>query len=174
MEKEPITYIILALLVWAVLGTVSTGYYFTQYEIYRGEFKTFTDEFAKLSDTIENLSTVMKSTSLRAQIFINYGNGTKNWYNRTILPIAATAFTGILAITDLKYVDYGGELGILITSINGITGNSTHGWLYWHWDSEKTEWILPEYSCTRYILHREDIIAFTYQSYRIWPPPPPT
>jgi len=160
LEKRAFTYVVLALLVWAISGTIVAGYYFTQYNTYQNEY--------------ENLASEMESISLRVNILVSYGNGTKIWHNNTALPLASTAFTAILAIADIKYTDYGGELGILVTSINGLASNSTHGWLYWYWDAENSEWILPEYSCAKYILHREDIIAFTYESYMTWPPPSPT
>ena len=107
-------------------------------------------------------------------VLVSYGNGTKIWYNKTALPLDSTAFKAILAVADVNYTDYGGELGILVTSINGLTNNSTHGWFYWYWDSGNSMWVLPEYSCAKYILHRDDVIAFTYESYSTWPPPQPT
>ncbi|MGQ9460521.1 MAG: hypothetical protein ACUVRA_04750 [Candidatus Bathyarchaeaceae archaeon] len=159
MEKRTFTYLALALLVWAISGTVVAGYYFTQYNIYQNEY--------------ENLASEMESILL-INILVSHGNGTKIWHNDTALPVGSTAFKAILAIADTEYVDYGGELGILVTSINGLTNNFTHGWLYWYWDAEKSEWILPEYSCAKYILRRGDTIAFDYVNYVVWPPLPPT
>jgi len=171
----------LALLVWAISGTVVAGYYFTQYNTYQNEYENLANEFNTLSGALEgfsnnlgDISEVLESVSLKVNILLSYGNGTKIWYNNTALPLGSTAFTAILAVADIKYTDYGGELGILVTSINGLTNNSTHGWLYWRWDAEKSEWVLPEYSCAKYILHRGDIIAFTYVNYVTWPPPTPT
>ena len=174
MEKRTFTYVALALLVWAISATVVAGYYFSQYKIYQDEYENLADEFNTLSGTLGDLSEIMESISLRVNILVGYGNGTKIWHNNTALPLASTAFTAILAIADIKYTDYGGDLGILVTSINGLASDSTNGWLYWCWDAEKSEWTLPEYSCAKYILHRGDTIAFTYESYMTWPPPQPT
>ncbi len=184
MEKRTFTYVVLALLVWAISGTIIAGYYFVQYNVYQNEYEKLASELNTLSGavvdlsetfsaTIGDLSEIMESTSLKVNILLSYSNGTKIWYNSTVLPLGSTAFTAILAIADIKYTDYGGELGILVTSINGLASNSTHGWLYWYWDNENSEWILPEYSSAKYILHRGDTIAFTYESYMTWPPPPP-
>jgi len=174
LEKRTFTYVALALLVWAISSTIVAGYYFAQYNIYQNEYENLASEFNTLSNTLVGLSDVMESISLRVNILVSYGNGTKIWYNNTALPIASTAFTAILAVADIRYTDYGGDLGILVTSINSVANNSTHGWLYWYWDAEDSEWILPEYSCAKYILHRGDIIAFAYESYMTWPPPQPT
>jgi hypothetical protein len=171
LERRAFTYIALAMLVWAISGTATAGYYFTQYTIYHNEYRNLVNEFNALSYAMGNISGVMESVSLRINILVSYGNGTKIWHNNTALPVGSTAFTSILAVADIRYKDYGGDLGILVTSVNGLTNSSTCGWSYWYRDIEKSEWVLPEYSCAKYILHRGDTIAFTYAS---WPPPPPS
>jgi len=160
LEKGTFTYVSLGLLVWAISGTLLAGYYLARYNMYQKEYNN-------LVDTLE-------SVSLSASILISYGNDTKTWKNATILPLNSTAFTAISEIADTEYQDYGGELGVLVTSVNGLAGNTTHGWLYWHWDGEKSVWVMPEYSSARFLLHRDDVIAFTYVSYVTWPPPQPT
>jgi len=159
LEKRTFTYVALCLLVWAVSGTAVAGYYFTQYNIYKSEY--------------QNLAGEMESILL-VNIYVSYGNETRVWYNNTALPLGSTAFKAILAIADVEYKDYGGELGILVTSVNGLANNSTHGWFYWYWDAENAVWLLPDYSCAKYMLHQDDVIAFTYESYVTWPPPQPT
>jgi hypothetical protein len=162
------------MLVWAISGTATAGYYFTQYNIYQKEYRNLTNDFNALSGTLGNLSDVLESISLRISILVSYGNETKIWHNNTALPVGSTAFTAILALADTRYKDYGGELGILVTSVDSLASNSTHGWFYWSRNTEESTWALPEYSCAKYILHRGDIIAFAYESYMTWPPPNPS
>lgn len=162
------------MLVWAILGTVTAGYYFTQYNIYQNEYRNLANQFNTLSTIMGRFSDVMESISLRVNVFVDYGNGTRIWRNDTAFPVGSTAFTAILSISDTRYKDYGGDLGILVTSIDDLASNSTHGWFYWYRDTGQSKWILPEYSCTKYILHRGDTVAFTYESYMTWPPPFPT
>jgi len=182
------TYVALAMLVWSISGTATAGYYFNQYSIYRNEYENLTTEFnalasamgnlsgnlAKefnaLSGAVGNLSEVMESVSLRVNILVSCGNGTKVWHNNTALPVGSTAFTAILAVADTRYKDYGGDLGILVTSVGGLANNSTFGWFCWYRDTAVSKWVFLEYSCAKYILHRGDVIAFTYQSYAAWPP----
>jgi hypothetical protein len=173
MEKRVFTYVILGLLVWAICGTVLAGYYSTQYTTYRNEYDNLLSDLNALSSTMGNLSEMMNSTSLRVNILVSYGNGTRSWFNNTALPVGSTAFTAILAMSDVKYKDYGGTLGILVTSINGLAGDSTaHGWFYWYRDVETSTWVAPNYSCSQYILHRGDTVAFSYESFDPWPTSP--
>jgi len=171
LEKKLFTYVTLGLLAWAIVGTAAAGYYFIQYNIYQSEYDDLVNQ---LNTNVGDISAILEGISLEVNIFLSYGNGAKIWHNNSVLPLGATAFTAIYSIVDnMNYTDYGGELGILVTSINGVDNNSTHGWFYWHWDSGSSEWLLPSYSCAKHILHRGDVIAFTYASYMEWPPPPP-
>jgi hypothetical protein len=196
LEKRVFTYIVLGVLVWAILGTVVAAYYLGQYHTYQSEYNnlanqlttynnlvnnltnqlTINNELAnELNSDIEEISAVLEGISLKTKILLGYGNGTKVWYNNTVLPLGSTAFTAIYYVADdINYTDYGGDLGILVVSLNGVTNNSTHGWFYWYLDPEYSTWILPAYSCAKHILHRGDAIAFTYASYMEWPPSPPT
>jgi hypothetical protein len=172
LEKRIFTYVTLALLVWGILGTTIAGYYLMQYTTYRNEYKNLLGDLNVLSNSLGNFSEIMSTLSLRANILVSYGNGTRNWFNNTALPLGSTAFTAILAISDVKYKDYGGTMGVLVTSINGVAGDSTHGWFFWHLASENSTWILPNYSCDQYILHKGDTIVFSYESYNPWPTSP--
>jgi hypothetical protein len=172
LEKGHLTYLALGLLVWAILGSTVAAYNFVQYNTYRGEYSNL---ISQLATYMENISSVLEGTSFKINILLSYGNGTKIWHNNTVLPLGGTAFTAMFSVTDeMNYTDYGGELGILVTSINRVANNFTHGWFYWYWNPENSEWVLPSYSCEKYILHRGETIALTYASYMEWPPPTPT
>jgi hypothetical protein len=193
VEKRLSTYLILALLVWAICSSAIAGYYFTRYTTYQSEYNNLLGDLNTVSGDIENVSEAMNSISLhlntlsgnvgnvsevitsislRTNVLVSYGNGTRTWSNNTALPIGSTAFTAILAISDVTYKDYGGTMGILVTSINGLANNSTNGWLYWGWDNQNSTWLSPNYSCSQYILHRGDTIAFSYENYNPWPTSP--
>ncbi len=160
MDKQLLVYLALGVLVWAILGSAVAAYFYAQYRIYREEYLGLTDQ----------LSTI----SMKVNVLLSYGNR-KVWYNSTLLPLGSTAFAALNFTTEeMNYTDYGEELGILVTSINGVTNNSTHGWFYWHWSLQSSEWTLPSYSSTKYILHEGDTIAYAYVNYAEWPPPPPT
>ena len=168
MEKKLFTYVTLGLLTWAIVGTAAAGYYFTQYNIYQSEYDDLVNQ---LNTNVGDISAILEGISLEANIFLSYGNGTKVWHNNTVLPLGATAFTAIYSIADdLNYTEHE-VFGIFVESINGVANNNPYGWFYCYWDSKNSEWIFPNHSCAKHILHEGDTIAFTYDS---WPPQPPT
>ncbi len=171
MEKRLFTYVILGVLVWAILGTIVAGYYFVQYDTYRNEYNNLVNQ---INTNVGDISNILEGISLKANILLSYDDE-KVWYNNTVLPLGATAFTAIYSIAEeINYTEHGGDLGILVTSLNGVTNNSTQGWLYWLWDPRDSKWMLPTYSSAKHILREGDTIAFTYVNYWEWPPPPPT
>ena len=160
MDKQLLVYVALGVFVWAILGSAVAAYFYAQYNIYRGEYVELADQLSMIS--------------MKVNILLSYSNR-EVWYNSTLLPIGSTAFTALNFTTEeVNYTDYGGELGILVTSISGVANNSTHGWFYWYWSPEGSEWTLPNYSSAKHILHEGDTIAYTYANYAVWPPPPPT
>jgi hypothetical protein len=120
-----------------------------------------------------NLSDVMNSVSLRVNVLVNYGDGARTWFNTTALPVGTATFTALQLVTsNVNYTNYGGTIGILVTSINGLVNNSTDGWFYYAKPAEASAWTQPLYSCAQYILHKGDTIAFAYQSDNPWPTSP--
>lgn len=157
------------------MGTITAGYYFVQYETYRTEYVNLVDQITmfnnavgQLGEDVSDISDVLEGISVKVDLLINYGNGPASWFNGTVLPLGSTAFTAVsVLVNEINYTDYGGELGILVTSLNHVAENTTEktGWFYWVWDPGSSIWVLPNYSCARNILHRGDIVAFTYSSY---------
>lgn len=179
-EKRTFLLVVLALLVWAISTTTVTGYYYIQYNTYRQEYErllqqtqTLANAIAQQTENVNTLSEMLDAISLKVAILINYGESTVEWHNTTRVPLGATAYTATLAVANVTSETYEG-LGILVTSINGVANNSTHAWFWWHWDAAAQMWKLGESSSNSYIMHRGDVIAWAYQSWETWPPPPPT
>lgn len=195
VEKRTLTFLIAALGVWAVTSTTISAYYYMQFNTYYSEYKhlagymdilsgtiselaNVTGKLAQntkdVSETVENLSKILESISLRVNILLKYNSNSLEWYNKTSMPLGSTAFDTLFAVAeDVTYKYYEG-LGVLVTSINGVTNNKTMGWLWWYWNYTSSEWVLPDFASDKYILHRNDVIAWTYSNYVNWPPPPPT
>lgn len=195
VEKRTYGFIVAALLAWSITATSLTSYYYVRYTTYREEYKnvltqlenisngtrelslgleTVSGQFGDFEQTLENISETLESISLKVNILINYGNENKEWHNETMVPIGATAFTATLAVAEVQYKIY--DWGVYVTSINSVAEKSTESkaWFWWYWDATASQWVLAEVGADQYVLHREDIVAWAYQSYVTWPPPPPS
>ena len=195
MEKRIFTYITMGLLVWAFLGTIATGYYFVQYNTYESEYQVlvaqlntynevvnnlvdgladYNDLVSELDANMEDIRSTLDGVALKVNILLSFDAESRVWYNDTVLPLGATAFTAVYSVADdIEYTD-SNQSGIFVTSINGVANEGNNGWLYWIWMPADSEWNLPLYSIEKYILRKGDVIAFTYRDVFEWPPPPPT
>jgi len=138
-------------LCWALIASLTTIYYYTLY------VKTS----VAYNKTLEDL----RSVSIRVNLCIDYGNGTKEWHNGTLLPAGSTLFNATIKVAKVEYEVYEG-LGIFITSINGVENNPDKNlwWLWFYWDSNKKEWAHGPVGCGQWILHNNDIVMWKYMT----------
>jgi len=141
----------MAYTVWAVIATAYTGYYYMQYK------------------QLENTLKTMQSLILKVNILINYGNGTTEWHNATLVPLGATVFNATSAVAEVDYTFYGADA--MINSINGIQYTQDAGWIWWIWDSSTSQWKSTLEATNKHILTDGETIGWNYQNWMSTSPP---
>ncbi len=155
VEKKDLKWIVVGLMSLLVI-TVLTNVYF-YYEAMR---------YQKLyAETIQELGNL----TIQVNVLINYGNGTKEWFNNTRVPIGLSAFNITRYIAKVDYSIFEG-LGLFITKINDVGGDKDKWWSFWYW--RDTGWVLSDIGATQYIPKNGEVLAWSYVSE--YPPPPPS
>lgn len=144
-------FVVLAFTVWAVTATAFTGYYYLQYR--------------QLEDTLKT----MQSLVLKVNVLVNYGNGTKEWHNNTLVPAGSTVFNVTVAIAEVDYSLWNEY--VLIDAINGLQGTKDIGWIWWIWDPPTSEWKQVLEAANKHVLVEGDTIGWNYQSWASTEPP---
>lgn len=141
----------LVMLCWAIVTSFTTGYYYSEYMGVKGIYLR----------TLSELSDV----SIKANICVDYGNGTQEWHNSTLLPIGASLFNATAKVAKVEYKVYP-EMGIFITSIDGVENNADKNlwWLWFYWNATTMEWGLGPVGCDSWILHNGDTVMWNYTS----------
>lgn len=147
-SKRTLVFAVLALIVWSVTTTAYAGYYYTQYK--------------QLEDTLKT----MQSLILRVNVLINYGNGTKEWHNATLVPAGATVFNATLAVARVEHSMWGEY--VLIDSINGVQGIGDAGWVWWIWDPSTSQWKSALEACNQHVMVDGETIGWNQN----WTSPP--
>jgi len=150
-SKRTLAFAVLALTVWSLMATAYAGYYYMQYR--------------QLEDTLKT----MQSLVLKVNVLINYGNGTKEWHNNTLVAIGATVFNATLAVADIDYSMWGEY--VLINSINGIQGTQDKGWIWWIWNRSTSQWQSTIEAANKHVLVDGDTIGWNYQNWASTTPP---
>lgn len=99
----------------------------------------------------------------KASLMVDYGNGKVETYNDIVVKSGETVFSVLKKATesrkvDLKYKDYGGNLGVFVESIGG-TGKDPFGKKWWQY------WVNNTYSqvgASTYKVESGDIIEFKF------------
>jgi len=107
----------LVLAVWALGASFIAGYYWMQYN---------------------NLSEQVSGLRITVDIGIDYGNGTRVFFNNT------QAWTGETVLTVTKRAatveTATSALGTYVISIDGKASAGDYGWTYWPWNSTANNW----------------------------------
>lgn len=138
---------------------IATGFAVYYYNTYKEFYEKTTKE--------------LTSISMKVNILIKYGNGTKRWFNSTLLPIGASAFNATITVARVDYIT--GTYGVSVTAINGISRNTAEKlyWMWWYWNATTTKWDFGPVACNEFILHNGDVVAWYYEKVTTWPPEPP-
>jgi hypothetical protein len=146
------------------------------------------DEFGKLLDecyeflnilAIRELSkTISEITTLTVNICIDYGNGTIEWYNETVIPAGSSLFqlTQKVASIDFTYDALMKPGHIRVTSINNaneytnytISYSEGAAWLWYYWDDSEQEWVFGPVGCDAWMLKDGGIYKWNF-AYWHWP-----
>jgi len=110
---------------------------------------------------------------IKVKILIDYGNGSKVWYNDTTINNGDNLFKAMMKVLKVTYTTY--QYGVFIESINNVHNDPSKNmyWMWWRWDSEKKIWVLGSMSCDKYIPVNGEVFAWKYSNVMEWPPKPP-
>lgn len=129
-----------------VLTSALTVYYNAQYVAAE---KRYTDTLSSLNDV-----------SYKVNIMINYGNGTKTWYNQTIIPVGWSLFNATSKATGGGVEGTWYSFGVFVTSINGVGGTESLYWLWFTWDDVENKWVSGQTGADSYIMSHDETAAW--------------
>lgn len=100
---------------------------------------------------------VYKESLSNISLYMDYGNGTVDtWVEFSLYNYNTSVFHALDKHCDLEYVYYAIYVDYLITSINGISQNSTHAWHFW------VNGAISPIGCNKYALDNDSIINWNY------------
>jgi hypothetical protein len=113
-----------------------------------------------LKTQLDTLVKEVESITLRVSLLVKYDNGTKTWFNNTVVPVGWTLLN--LTAYDLKgMIDYEVyTFGVSITGINGVSQHETYYWIWYKWNPEAQDWTPGETGPDTYLLKDGDILAW--------------
>ncbi|MGQ9515042.1 MAG: DUF4430 domain-containing protein [Thermoproteota archaeon] len=144
----------LFLIVMLVISASFALYYYSAY-------KSLEQSYTRILSELEELT---YSTNL----LVEFSNGTKIWYNGTLVPIGSSLFNlTTRTVGDLEYQTMYGS--VFITSIMGERNSGNFFWLWYLWNSSTNDWVLGMVGSDQYILHDGDTLAWYFADISSYP-----
>jgi len=154
---------------------------FLRGNVTRDEFGELLDECYEFLDllAIRELSkTISEITTLTVNICIDYGNGTAEWHNETVIPAGSSLFqlTQNVATVNFTYDALMKPGHIRVTSINDekeytnytISYSEGAAWLWYYWNGDKQEWVFGPVGCDAWMLKDGGTYKWNFE-YWHWP-----
>lgn len=158
MSKEPSCYKRLLIVVVLISVSIIVGETFYLLGLLR--------QLDALREDIEPIT-------LRVNLLIKYDNGTKKWFNNTLVPVGWSLFNLTFYVLEGKVEYRVYPLGVFVTGINGVSQRGNHYWFWYRWDTTTRDWVLGEVGAGSYILRRNDVLAWYLADASRWPPAKP-
>jgi hypothetical protein len=147
------------LLAWAVSATSIGSYYYMEY-----------DKYQRIS---QDLKRKVKEVSTSVNVAIDYGNGSRAWFNETLVPIGATAYNATTKVAVVEtHPQYGESFIVAINGVRQKEGESTY-WFWWLWDTAQQKWVFGLTACNEYVLSDNQTVIWYLVNAPSWPPPSP-
>ena len=141
-------FLTLILLIWAISATTIAVNLYLENQSYRDILYSF------------------GSKTISVNLLIDYGNGTKAWFNNTIVPRNSTLFTLLLTTVKINYTT--GKYGVFIKSVNNVSNKVTSSssgrfWMWYYYDKKNHKWVSGPVAVDKWPLKNGDILKIVYK-----------
>lgn len=126
-----------------------------------------------MNNRVAQLESFLSRHTVRSNLLINFGNGTRRWFNSTRVPNGSNLLNLTVEALGSEQVDIlQSQYGSFVSSIGEVGGKitiSNHVWLWWKWNSEEKEWQAGQVGADAYTVSDGEIVAWYYQDVSKWP-----
>lgn len=122
---------------------------------------------------VERLSKTLSENTVTSSLVINFGNGTRIWYNGTIIPLGSSLLNLTIKATSGKVTYLTGSYGVFVAGIYDVGTKFSkldHYWLWYAWNSTSKEWEMGSVSADSYkIISNNEVLGWVYANTSSWP-----
>ena len=117
-------------------------------------------EYAALQDEYSETIRLLGEHTVKFDLMLDYGNGSRVWYNGTVVPVGCRLLNATILVADPKYLE--SDFGVFVTSINGVGGNEGR---FWVWNNYRDGWEMGEVGAGAYVIREGDVLSWVYGSF---------
>jgi hypothetical protein len=151
------SYAIVALLVWALLSSVTASWLYMENERLRSDLRSYESKLTGYEGRLAKANFV--------DVIIDYGNGTVRVYDDVPIPKArSTVFQALISVASVKYTEY--PFGIFVDSIDGVANDPTANryWIYYVY-IEGQGFVMGEVAANLKLVSDGDRVSWNYTKF---------
>lgn len=148
-EKSNWMWVSIGLLCLLIAATYLAIYYYSESMHFRSLYERAVSDLKKLT--------------MKVNILIDYGNGTRTWYNGTSVPRETNVLMATRIVALIEGTEYPG-MGTFVDSINSVRNEGGKYWMWYIWNPDKRDWELGPVASDKYVLREGDTIMWRYET----------
>lgn len=113
---------------------------------------------SRLENENQLLLDELEEYTIQVNLMIDYGNGSKTWYNDTRIQAGANLLDLTIVNCDPVYEVY--DFGAFVTSINGVASDDGHFWAWYQF--EDNQWNMGTSGADQFVLHDGYTVGWIY------------
>lgn len=136
----------------------------------RDENLKLRSKVAEVEQERQRLAMELDKVGVRINLLIDFSNGTRLWFNNTLLPYGSSLLNATLVKAQpVRYTVF--PMGIFVDEIMGVANARPWYWLWWKYRDGR--WVMGETGADAEKLRSGGIYAWKYSNTGSWPPEPP-
>jgi hypothetical protein len=104
----------------------------------------YSQEASTLRSQNDYLRSRLGSVSETVNVGVDFGNGTRLWYNNTYVPVGSSVYNATYVATGgrmtAEVYTFGNVSEAFVTGILGVNGSSTSYWIWYYFDNSSLSW----------------------------------
>jgi len=126
----------------------------------------FSQQVSTLQSQNDYLRIRLGSVSETVNVGIDFGNGTRLWYNDTYVPVGSSVFNATYISTGgrltTQVYSFGNVSEVFVTGILGVSGNSSSFWLWFYFDNSTHQWIEAQVGARAFLVAQGGTYLWNY------------
>ena len=115
----------------------------------------FYEQSASIQSDNDYLRVRLSTVSYKVNVGVDFGNGSRVWFNGTYVPVGSSVFNATFISTGGRMTSqvyrFGNVSSVFVMGILGVSGSSTAFWLWYHFDNSSRGWVEAPVGANSYL-----------------------
>lgn len=121
--------------------------------------------YLSLREENDRLTGMLKENTIEVNVLVNFGNGTRTWYNATVLPSGSSMYNTTTRLFGTDVVATFSQYGVMVSEIAGVGTSQDHPnsyWVWFRWDQTSRTWIMGDTAADQHRLSPAETVAWAF------------